>query len=91
MILMSGPDLSKVPRGKLEKIAKLKKITLEPNERINSLRMKLYENVEQNELQKLAGDYIYAGRTSSVYYKYTPIDGKTQQNIKRDNSSFIER
>ena len=86
---MGGPDLSKVPKHILMDIAASKNIELHPRERINSIRMKLYENLSYDELIEYTIDHVFAGRTSSVYFKYSSIEGRTQENITGENIGEI--
>lgn len=87
-IIMGRIDLSKVPEDRVLSIAEEHEIDLSRCRTLDQKRRKIREELEENTLLDLTSDYIYGGKTSIVWYKYTPEEN-TEIPINRENITEI--
>jgi len=88
MIIMGGIDLSKVPKDRINKIAEEKNIDLSNIKNLSEKRNKLNNEIDRQILEELTSDYIYAGKTSMLWYTITP-ENKTTKPFNKENINEI--
>jgi len=77
-------DLNNLSKNKLFKIAEEKDIDLKKSMRKEEIIDRLFEDIDHDELEEISKDYIYAGRTSVSFWKYTPEEN-TEKTIEKGN------